>query len=202
VAVDREGNIYVIEATMYHGAHQRRYAKRDGPLPFSYLPGQQENLDAKTQWNKRFSLTARLMKFSPEGGVRDGEGGRPQLWDYAGVSGLSPQGCGTECPAGQICLDADERIWVPDTFIYCVKAIDKAGNEIIRVGKYGNEDCSGGGGDRILEGTNMVVDPEIPLARPSGMAVYRDRLFISDMYAHRVVRCRLEYADTKEAPLE
>jgi len=202
VAVDRDGNIYVIEATMYHGAHQRRYAKKDGPLPFSYLTEQQANLDAETQWNKRFSLTARLMKFSPEGGVRDGEGGRPQLWDYAGVSGLSPQGCGTECPAGQICLDPDERIWVPDTFMYCIKAIDKAGNEIIRVGKYGNEDCSGGGGDKRLEGTNMIIDPEIPLARPSGIAVYRDWLFISDMYAHRVMRCRLDYADKKETALE
>jgi len=201
VAVDRDGNIYVIEATMYHGAHQRRYAKREGPLPFSYLTEEQSNLDPTTEWNKRFSLTARLMKFSPEGGVMDGEGGKPQLWSYAGVSGLSPQGCGGECHAGQICLDADERIWVPDTFMYCIKAIDKAGNEIIRVGKYGNEDCRSGGGDKKLDGTTMIIDPEIPLARPSGIAVYRDYLLISDMYAHRVLRARLEYTDTKEAAL-
>jgi len=205
VAVDRDGNIYVIEATMYHGAHQRSIAKggrHGGPLEFSYLTPEQANLDPETEDNKRFSLTARLMKFSSEGGVRDGEGGRPQLWSYAGVSGLSPWGCGAECPAGQICIDADERIWVPDTFLYCVKAIDKAGNEIIRVGKYGNEDCLGGGGDRRLEGANIIIDPEIPLARPSGMAVYEDRLFLSDMYAHRVLRCKLEYAERKEAPIK
>ena len=76
--------------------------------------------------------------------------------------------------------------------------IDKAGNEIIRVGKYGNEDCQGGGGDKKLEGTNIVIDPEIPLARPSGMAVYKDWLFLSDMYAHRVLRCKLTYAAEKE----
>ena len=204
VAVDRDGNLYVVEATMYHGAHQRNLAKgrrRGGPLTFSYLTPEQANLDPKTDENKRFSLTARLMKFSPEGGIRDGEGGKPQLWSYAGVSGLSPWGCGAECPAGQICLDADERIWIPDTFLYCVKAVDRAGNEIIRIGKYGNEECKGGGGDRKLEGTNIVIDPEIPVARPSGMAVHKDWLFISDMYAHRVLRCKLEYADRKEAAI-
>ena len=82
-----------------------------------------------------------------------------------------------------------------------VKAIDKAGNEIIRVGKYGNEDCQGGGGDKKLEGTNIVIDPEIPLARPSGMAVYKDWLFLSDMYAHRVLRCKLKYAEEKEVTI-
>ena len=204
VAVDREGNVYVIEATMYHGAHRRTVAqgRRGATMAFSYLTPEQAGLDPKTETNKRFSLTARLMKFSPDGGIRDGEGGKPQLWDYAGVSGLSPWGCGGECPAGQICLDADERIWVPDTFMYSVKAIDRAGNEIIRVGKYGNEDNKGGGGNKQIAGTNIVADPEIPLARPSGMAVWKDYLFISDMYTHRVLRCRLEYADQKEGAVE
>jgi hypothetical protein len=204
VAVDRAGNVYVIEATMYHGAHQRHVAKatRGGRLmKFGYLTPEQANLDPATDENKRFSLTARLMKFSPEGGVRDGEGGRPQLWSFPGVSGLSPWGCGAECPAGQICLDPDERLWVPDAFLYCVKAVDRAGNEMLRVGKYGNEDCKGGGGDRKLEGTDIVVDPEVPVARPSGVAVYRDWLFLSDMYAHRVLRCRLEYADSREVAI-
>ena len=56
------------------------------------------------------------------------------------------------------------------------------------------------GGDRVIPGTKVVCDPEVPLARPAGVAVWRDRLFISDMYAHRIVRCRLDYATAPLAP--
>jgi hypothetical protein len=207
VALDREGNIYVIEGTMWHGAQmggvasgEWLYGKRH--WPFSYLTPQQAALDPKSQANKRYSLLSRLVKFSPAGGVLDDPGDKAQLWHYAGVSGVSPWNCDAECPAAQICVDPDERVWVPDSFLYCVKAIDKAGNEMVRVGKYGNEDCRGGGGDRRhSQVASVVVDPEVPLAYPKGMAVYKDWLFISDMFSHRVLRCGLQYAETKEALL-
>jgi len=110
------------------------------------------------------------VKFSPEGGILDDPaGGRRQVWDYAGVSGVSPWNCDTECPAAQLHIDPDQRIWVPDSFLYCVKAVDTAGNEMIRVGKYGNEDCRGGGGDkRHPELNSVVIEPEIPLSYPKG----------------------------------
>ena len=127
--------------------------------------------------------------------------GKEQLWGYAGVSGVSPWNCGNECPAAQICLDASGRLWVPDSFMYEVKAIDRAGNLIAHVGAYGNADCQGGGGDRKLEGTDVIVDPEIPLARPSGVAVWRDYLLISDMLTHRVLRCKIEYENRHEIAL-
>jgi len=204
VAVDREGNLYVIESTMWHGAHMMKIARTDyhkkWPKAFPHLSPEQQKTGTDAA-SKRFSLMSRLLKFPPTGGVLDGQGGPGQLWGHAGVSGLSPWNCGAECPAGQICLDPDERLWVPDTFLYNVKAVDKAGNLILRVGTYGTEDCKGGGGDRRLEGTNIVVDPEIPLARPSGMAVLGDSLFITDMYAHRVMRCRLTYAESKEVAI-
>jgi hypothetical protein len=209
VALDREGNIYIIEGTMWHGAQMGQTAADIGRpagkkhWPFAYLTPEQAALDPKTQANKRYSLLCRLVKFSPEGGILDDAGGKGQLWHYAGVSGVSPWNCDTECPAAQIHIDPDERIWVPDSFLYCIKAVDKAGNEMIRIGKYGNEDCRGGGGDkRHPELKNVVIDPEIPLSYPKGIAVYKDYLFISDMFAHRVMRCRLTYADAKEAPLQ
>ena len=205
VAIDRDGGIYVIEGTMWHGA-QMGIVARGGDVygkkhwPFSYLTPEQAKLDPKTQSNKRYSLLSRLVKFSPEGGVLDDAGGKGQLWHYAGVSGVSAWQCGEECPAAQICLDADERLWVPDSFMYCIKAVDKAGNEMLRIGKYGNEDCHGGGGDkRHPEMKNVVIDPEIPFSYPKGIAVYKDSLLISDMFSHRVMRCKLVYADAKEA---
>ena len=208
VAVDREGNLYVIEGTMWHGAQMGGVARGE-PIygkshwPFPYLTPEQAALDPKTQANKRYSLLSRLVKFPARGGILDDAGDQAQSWNYAGVSGVSPWNCDAECPASQICIDPDERIWVPDSFMYCVKAVDKAGNEILRVGKYGNEDCRGGGGDRRHPDlASVVIDPEIPLSCPKGMAVYRDWLFISDMFAHRVMRCRLAYADTKEIALK
>lgn len=203
VAIDREGSVYIIDGTMWHGAQMGGVA-RGRPIygkqhwPFSYLTPEQAALDPETQSNKRYSLLSRLVKFGPQGGILDDGGAGAQLWDYAGVSGVSPWHCGTECPAAQISIDRDERIWVPDSFLYCIKAIDRAGNEMLRVGKYGNETCLGGGGDRRHSGMpNVVVDPEIPLAYPKGMAVYEDWLFITDAFTHRVLRCRLEYSDTK-----
>jgi len=207
VALDREGNIYIIEGTMWHGAQmggvasgESIYGKRH--WPFRYLTAQQAALDPKTRANQRYSLLSRLVKFSPAGGVLDDPGDKAQLWHYAGVSGVSPWNCDAECPAAQICVDADDRLWVPDSFLYCIKAIDKAGNEMIRAGKYGNEDCRGGGGDRRhAQLANVVVDPEIPVAYPKGMAVYKDWLFVADMFSHRVMRCRLEYAETTQAAM-
>ena len=81
---------------------------------------------------------------------RDDDGAGAQLWDYAGVSGVSPWQCGD---------------------------------------------------DRHPAIGNVVIDPEIPLTCPKGMAIYGDWLFITDMFTHRVIRCRLEYSDRKEAAL-
>jgi sugar lactone lactonase YvrE len=207
VAVDGEGNIYIIEGTMWHGAQmgqvaggQPVYGKQH--WPFKYLTPEQAALDPKTQANKRYSLLSRLVKFSPEGGILDDPGGKAQLWHYAGVSGVSPWNCDAECPAAQICIDPDQRIWVPDSLMYCVKAIDRAGNEMIRVGKYGNEDCHGGGRDkRHPDLPGVIIDPEIPLSYPKGIAVYNDWLFISDMYSHRVIRCKLEHSERQEVAI-
>ena len=177
VKLARDGSLYVIESGLCHGAHKRRAAKLD---------------------NRRFTLYNRLLKFGPEGGVRDGPG---QLWSHEGLSGVSTYTCAGECPAGQLCLDADGRVWFPDPALYNVAALDAAGNLLLRVGAYGNADAPGGGGDAMLPGTRIVRSPEVPLARPFGIAVWGDRLLIADMYSHRVARCRLEYTQAEELPI-
>jgi len=177
VKLDRRGNIYVIEAGLCHGAHKRRAAKLD---------------------NRQFTRYTRLLKFGPAGGVRDGPG---MQWSYQGLSGVSSYTCAGECPAGQLCVDADDRVWIADPALYNVAAVDTAGNLLFRVGTYGNEDCAGGGGDAMIPGTQIVRDPEIPLARPMGVARWKDFLLISDMYSHRVLRCRLLFSETKELVL-
>jgi hypothetical protein len=211
VAIDREGNIYFLEGVKtFKGipAHMEWPPPYLSPDEARLIPGPSTgggNViapmgdDGKVrddQIIKRCSLLGRLVKLAPEGGELDRKG---MIWSRAGASGLSPvEGKPERETAAQICLDPDERIWVPDPLMYCVTAVDRAGNLIARVGTYGSEDCKGGGKDRKLEGTNIVIDPEIPLARPSGMAVYKDYLLISDMYAHRVMRCKIEYREKRD----
>jgi len=207
VAVDRAGNVYVIETAMFESdlliasAVGRQVGWAGKLWPPSYLTPEQAALDPKTQSNKRFSLISRLLKYPPSGGTLTVKGNPTHLWQYVGISGAVPVKDLND-PGAQITLDADERLWVPDSFMYCIKAVDTAGNLMATIGRYGNEDCRGGGGDKRLAGTNLIIDPEIPLARPQGMAVWKDYLFIADMYAHRVMRCKLEYSDTKEIAIK
>lgn len=177
VKIDRAGHVYVIEAGTCHGAHRRRAAKLD---------------------NKRFSQYGKVFQFAPTGGLRDGEG---HLWTFQGVSAISSYTCAGECHAAQLALDDDGRVWAADTSVYNVVALDGAGNLLFRVGAYGNGDSKGGGGDRMMDGANIVIDPEVPLAHPSGLAVWGDWLLISDRMAHRVLRCRLEYARKLQVPI-
>ena len=57
------------------------------------------------------------------------------------------------------------------------------------------------GTDVIARGGDIVIAPEVPLARPHGMAVYEDHLLISDMFSHRIVRCQLEFKDSSQVDL-
>ncbi|MBM4035107.1 MAG: hypothetical protein FJ291_25465 [Planctomycetes bacterium] len=177
VKLARDGSLYVIETGLCHGAHKRRAAKLD---------------------NKQFTLYNRLLKFAPEGGVRDGAG---QLWSHRGLSGVSSYTCAGECPAAQLCVDPDDRVWLPDPAMYNVAALDAAGNLMFRAGAYGNADCRGGGADALVPGTRVVRHPEVPLARPFGIAVWNDWLLIADMHSHRVLRCALAPVEQREAAL-
>ena len=181
IALGRDGSLYVVDGRNNHGSTKMAtYWKKN------------KFKEPEKWW---YSLYDKVIKLPPSGG--DGE--KDAEWSHAGVSGTNPSGCSrAECTPGHITVDADDRVWFHDAVVYNVKALDAAGNLMLRVGVYGNEDCKGGGGDRKLSGTNIVIDPEIPLTRPTGVAVHKDYLFIADMFSHRVLRCRLEYADRKE----
>ena len=190
VAVARDGSVYTVEVYLHHGAHKmRKYWKGEFGARFK---------EPEKWW---YSLQDKLLKFPPTGGEQ-WEKKKDAEWMHPGISGTNPYTCNVECTGAQIAVDADDRVWCHDAVVYNVKALDAAGNLMLRVGVYGNEDCKGGGGDRKLQGTNIVVDPEIPLARPSGVAVWKDFLFISDEFSGRIVRCRLEYLERREIRLD
>src|SRR3989339_138551 len=188
VAVARDGSIYTVDAHAHNGS----------PLVRKYW--ENKNLSEPSRW--RYSTEDKLVKFPPKGG-QESPGKSDTEWEHAGISGTGGWSCGYyECHTAQISVDEDDRVWCHDAAVYNVKALDAAGNLMLRVGVYGNEDCKGGGGNKKLAGTNIVIDPEIPLTRPTGMAVWKDLLFITDEYANRTVRCKLEYTDKEEVEVK
>ncbi|OGF48509.1 MAG: hypothetical protein A2452_11620 [Candidatus Firestonebacteria bacterium RIFOXYC2_FULL_39_67] len=188
VAVARDGSIYTIDA----------FGSNGNPTVGKWWTN--KSLPEPERW--RYSNEAKLVKFPPKGGEKTPSKSDAE-WEHAGVSGTAGWNCSAyECATAQIAIDEDDRVWCHDAALYNVKALDAAGNLVLRVGVYGNEDCKGGGGNKKLEGTNIVIDPEVPLSRPTGVAIWKDMLFITDEYANRIVRCNLVYADKEEVELK
>ena len=171
IQMGRDG-LYAVEAHFNSSVGMRNLARRDEKVP-------------------HWTLFNKLQKYSLDGGVQDGEG---HLWSHAGVGFVNSMACGYECAGAQICVDEDDRIWIPEHIVYNVKAVDSAGNLIARIGTYGNADCDGD-----PNGENSR--PAIPIAWPASIARHKDYLLIADRINARIVRCRLEYRERKEIKL-
>ena len=172
VQMGRDG-LYAVEASFGASTGMRFKAERDEKVP-------------------HWTLFNKLQKYSLDGGVQKREG---HLWSHAGVGYVNTMACGYECAGAQICVDEDDRIWIPEHIVYNVKAVDSAGNLIARIGSYGNADCDG-------EANGRNPKPAIPLAWPQAVARYKDYLFIADRVSARIVRCRLEYRERREIRLD
>lgn len=171
IQAGRDG-LYAVAAGFWASTGMRLQAERDEAVP-------------------HWTLFNKLQKYSLDGGVEDKAG---HLWSHAGVGFVNSMACSYECAGAQICVDDDDRIWVPEHIVYNVKAVDSAGNLIARIGSYGNADCDGN-----PDGPNP--EPAIPLAWPMAIARYKDYLLIADRISARIVRCRLEYVETRSLDL-
>ena len=172
IQMGRDG-LYAVEAGFGASTSMRFREERDETVP-------------------HWTLFNKLQKYSLDGGVQNAEG---HLWSHAGVGFVNSMACGYECAGAQICVDEDDRIWIPEHIVYNVKAVDSAGNLIARIGRYGNADCDGD-----PEGKNPK--PAIPITWPQAVARYKDYLFIADRISARIVRCRLVYSDVREVTIE
>ncbi|HUV38907.1 MAG TPA: hypothetical protein VMY39_04805, partial [Planctomycetota bacterium] len=194
IQMGRDG-LYAVEASFSASTSMRLMAERNEGVP-------------------HWTLFNKLQKYSLDGGVQNGEG---HLWSHAGVGYVNTMACGYECAGAQVCVDADDRIWIPEHIVYNVKAVDSAGNLIARFGSYGNADCPSTGsgpratrpelvdrsasrGDGDPEGANPK--PDIPLAWPMAVARCGDHLLIADRVSARIVRARLEYTERREIAVQ
>ena len=172
IQMGRDG-LYTVEAGFSASTSMRFREQRDEKVP-------------------HWTLYNKLQKYSLDGGVQNAEG---HLWSHAGVGFVNSMSCGYECAGAQICVDADDRIWIPEHIVYNVKAVDSAGNLIARIGSYGNADCDG-------DPNGKNPKPAIPITWPASIARHKDYLLIADRISARIVRCKLGYAEVKAVPIE
>jgi hypothetical protein len=118
---------------------------------------------------------------------------RPEgmVWDRPIGNPRFPAGCG--CATSYLNVDDCDRVFVPDSLLFNVVVLDRAGNEMTRIGTYGNRDCAGA--------KSAIPEPEIAFASITGVAARDDRVWVADIGAARVLQLRIEYADSRAAPV-
>jgi hypothetical protein len=168
IKFDLQGNLYV-GAYIIDMNHQ---------MPGSGFAGDQ------AYWR----ATGSVVKFPPQGGIISAteiynyqRTATNELMiyphDYAPISGTP----GTEncrCRSPRFDLDPYGRLFIPSAFTCKVAVADNAGNDLAKVGRYGNVD-----------------DPlwEIPLAWPVGAAASEDYIYVTDMVNSRLMRLKMNY---------
>lgn len=105
-------------------------------------------------------------------------------WRYAGYGPVPTSDTNWGDPSC-ICmvpahLAADEygRIYAPNAFRFSVEMLDAAGNQIARIGRYGNVESAGPG--------SRVPDPRIAFAWPACVSTAEGKLYVSDFVNRRI----------------
>ena len=198
MAVDREGNIYI----------SAQVVPEKSLLP-AWIAG--KPLDEISGKNSvlAYRQCASIFKFPSSGGaiLRDANGtyearshSKPArvavknaLWVRR--AGLVPaKGVGCYCETTRFDIDEYGRLLVPDTLRFSVVMLDGAGNEVTRIGSYGNMDSRGPG--------SPVPDPEIAFAWPLSTRCGGGRIFVADPVNCRMTGVRFEYAAEAECPVK
>jgi len=169
------------------------------------------NFDAEDGPDKKFPETMKKEKvgaFNRPGGA-ELQGAQ---WWRAGFSPLGDMGvkggC-CHCLGSDFDVDDFGRTFAPDTGRFRVGVLDTAGNEILSIGGYGNQDCCGPD-SYVLDPagkflrprkaddpkglTSPFAKPEIAFAWIIGVAVTDKYAYVSDAINKRILRVTLEYA--------
>ncbi len=129
-------------------------------------------------------------------------------WLYGGVGNaakyIGRAGGGCWCQYAQMTLDLFARTFVPEPDIYSVAVLDKCGNLIARIGRYGNpDDGLPLRKDTARPAGRRLGGDEVALFNPQHVAAHTDRrLFISDIANGRIVSVKLNYHATETVALK
>jgi hypothetical protein len=120
-------------------------------------------------------------------------------WFFGGVGFAGMNANWAPCCAcwhARFTQDYFGRSFAPEPLRFSVAVVDKAGNLILHVGRYGNEDSAGPTSRCPLGGD------EVGLMHPAFVAVHTDnRLFIQDYANGRIVSVKLDYHATSKVRL-
>jgi len=93
----------------------------------------------------------------------------------------------------RFCADDFGRTYVPAAHRNTIRMIDTAGNEILRIGRYGNLDSGPGG---------RLQEPNIPLRYPTATALSKRYLYVVEYDIARVLRIKMGYEQEQDAQVD
>ena len=188
VAVDRQGNICLGTRSNARGKDVPEWI--NGRLP-----------EGASQFSRlAYSQVASIIKFPPEGGgIKADPNGKwisclhrkPQTAKlekalFTVRAGLVPRKWGCYCETTRFDIDDYDRLYIPDTLRFSVLVVDGAGNEVARIGGYGNMDHRGP--------QSAHPEPAIAFCWPLSARICLDKLFVADPVNTRIVGVNIEYA--------
>lgn len=118
------------------------------------------------------------------------------VWQGFGLAANRTESSGDptcSCYTSRFGMDEYGRLFVPDVFRFCVTALDSAGNEIHRFGRYGNVDSAGP--------DSLLPEPKVPLTSPNAVAVGRGKVYVADRKSRRIAVVRLTCSVESECPV-
>jgi sugar lactone lactonase YvrE len=206
VRTDYQGNIYLAL-----GLRPGRDA-----LPVGLkgkLPDGPKDPDAVMGVNYYVYMYGSIAKFGPEGGlIQKGSGGtecsysggattevKGAKWITPGAScipswrspNFTPDIC--QCESPRFDVDGFGRSFFPDAGRFRVGVLDSSGNEICTFGSYGNQDSAGP--------ESAIPVPAIPFCWVQAVAVGDEAAYVGDRLNRRVVRVKLDYAESEVIPV-
>ncbi len=206
VRTDYQGNIYL--------ALGLRPGKDALPAGLKgKLPDGPKDPDGVMGVNYYVYMYGSIAKFGPEGGlIKKGAGGtecsysggattevKGAKWITPGAScvpswrspNFSPDIC--QCESPRFDVDGFGRSFYPDAGRFRVGVLDTNGNELCTFGSYGNQDSAGPG--------SPVPTPAIPFCWVQAVAVGDEAAYVGDRLNRRVVRVKLDYAESATVPV-
>jgi DNA-binding beta-propeller fold protein YncE len=113
-------------------------------------------------------------------------------WRYQGIGPIPSSGDaltpdpGCVCYNSHLAVDPWGRVYAPNVFRFSVEMLDAGGNQIARIGRYGNADSAGVG--------TKLPEPEIAFAWPAFVSYAGGKVFVGDAGNHRLTVVKFDHA--------
>ena len=171
IQVDKEGFLYIVHIPANGRPFEKRVDRAEAKAP------------------KRYPMRSfALSKFAPTGG----EPLWSQPWDGDHGMGFIPPNPHCICSTHRVNQALDDMGYIYIATKHSVQVVDtKTGKLVGDFGSYGNADCKGKG--------SAYPHPELPFGSISGLAVWKDKLFVMDVLNRRLVKCNISYDPARKS---